>query len=161
MLIIFEGITACLLVLLSCVVGIANGPVNMVFLYEKEVQDRAVEKGLITHEKIRRNRSIFFLCGILPYFAFVIISAYVINKARGFFDPFADMTAILLIEGVFDRLFIDWWWVDHTRAWIIPGTEDLRPYIDKKAMTRKCLSTVISFPPIAATISLIMGVFVK
>lgn len=35
--------------------------------------------------------------------------------------------AILLIMGVFDRLYIDWHWVGRTQAWIIPGTEDLRP----------------------------------
>ena len=31
-----------------CVVGIANGPVGMVFFYEKEVQDKVVELGLTT-----------------------------------------------------------------------------------------------------------------
>ena len=35
--------------------------------------------------------------------------------------------AILLIVGVFDRLYIDWYWVGRTKAWIIPGTEDLMP----------------------------------
>ena len=30
--------------------------------------------------------------------------------------------AILLIVGVFDRLYIDWYWVGRTKAWIIPGT---------------------------------------
>ena len=31
-----------------------------------------------------------------------------------------------------DRLLIDEYWVGHTHAWIIPGTEDLRPYITAK-----------------------------
>ena len=35
--------------------------------------------------------------------------------------------AILLIVGVFDRLYIDWYWVGRTKVWIIPGTEDLMP----------------------------------
>ena len=35
--------------------------------------------------------------------------------------------AILLIVGVFDRLYIDWYWVGRTKAWIIHGTEDLMP----------------------------------
>ena len=37
--------------------------------------------------------------------------------------------AILLIMGLFDRLYIDWHWVGRTKAWIIPGTEDLMPCI--------------------------------
>ena len=68
MLIIFEGLVCCLVVLLSCVIGIANGPVNMVFFYDKQVQDRVVENGLISKEKIRQNYNRFKLFGILPYF---------------------------------------------------------------------------------------------
>lgn len=37
--------------------------------------------------------------------------------------------AILLIMDVFDCLYIDWYWVGRTKAWIIPGTEDLMPCI--------------------------------
>ena len=150
MLIIFEGLVCCLVVLLSCVIGIANGPVNMVFFYDKQVQDRAVENGLISEEKIRQDYNRFKLFGILPYFVFVVASVYGLNKARGFLDPFLQMSAVLLIEGIFDRIFIDWWWVNHTKAWNIPGTEDLKPYIDKKTMTGKWLGTLIGFPLISA-----------
>ena len=41
--------------------------------------------------------------------------------------------AILLIVGVFDRLYIDWYWVGRTKAWIIPGTEDLMPCMPQSA----------------------------
>lgn len=33
------------------------------------------------------------------------------------------MTIILLIMGLFDRIFIDWYWVGKTKTWIIPGTD--------------------------------------
>ena len=161
MLIIFEGLVCCLAVLLSCVIGIANGPVNMVFFYDDKVQERVVEKGLVTREKIRQNYNRFKLFGILPYFVFVVASVYSLNKARGFLDPFLHMLAVLLIEGVFDRLFIDWWWVNHTKAWDIPDTEDLKPYIDSKTMTRKWIGTLVGFPLIAAIISGIMMFLVK
>ena len=161
MLIIFEGLVCCLVVLLSCVIGIANGPVNMVFFYDKQVQDRAVENGLISEEKIRQNYNRFKLFGILPYFVFVVTSVYGLNKARGFLDPFLQMSAVLLIEGIFDRIFIDWWWVNHTKAWNIPGTEDLKPYIDKKTMTGKWLGTLIGFPLISALIAGIIKLIIK
>ena len=161
MLIIFEGLVCCLLVLLSCVIGIANGPVNMVFFYDKAVQDRVVENGLTSKEKIKRNYSRFGLYGILPYFVFVVASVYGINKARGFLDPFLQMSAILLIESFFDRLFIDWWWVNHTAVWNIPGTEDLKPYIDSKTMTRKWIGTIVGFPLISAQIAVLVGLIVK
>ena len=34
--------------------------------------------------------------------------------------------------GLFDRFFIDMYWVEHTKAWDIPKTEELKPYIPKK-----------------------------
>ena len=53
MLLISEGIMMCF-ILLVCVIGIANGPVAMVTLYEKDVQQRIVELGLTTKEKIKK-----------------------------------------------------------------------------------------------------------
>ena len=116
--ILIEGLVACLLLLITCVVGIANGPVSLVSLYEKEVQDRVVEKGLITREKIKRNANYFKLFGILPFFMFVLVAVYCLNGARGFQDAFCQICVILLMEGLFDRLFIDWYWVGKTKAWI-------------------------------------------
>lgn len=46
--VVLEGIVMCFVLLIICVVGIANGPVGMVFFYEKEVQDKVVELGLTT-----------------------------------------------------------------------------------------------------------------
>ena len=161
MLIIFEGITAAAIVLLSCVTGIANGAHNMVFFYEEDVQKRVEELGLISKEKIRINQKKFLFYGILPYFILVIIFVYVINRVRGFMDPFIQISAILLIEGVFDRLFIDWYWVNHTKAWEIPGTEDLKPYINRKAWIKKWIGTLVGFPLVAAVISSIMSLIIK
>lgn len=36
---VLEGIVMCFVLLIICVVGITDGPVGMVFFYEKEVQD--------------------------------------------------------------------------------------------------------------------------
>ena len=52
MILLLEGIVMCFLLLIVCVIGIANGPVNLVVLYEDDVQERVVELGLITKEQI-------------------------------------------------------------------------------------------------------------
>ena len=161
MLIIFEGIVAAFVVLVSLVAGIANGAHNMAFFYEEDVQNRVEELGLITKKQIKENAKRFFIYGILPYFVLVIVTTYIINNARGFWEPFKQMSAILMIEGVFDRLFIDWYWVNHTKAWDIPGTEDLKPDINKNAWITKWTGTIIGFPLIAAVISLIMSLIIK
>ena len=36
-----------------------------------------------------------------------------------------------------DRFWVDGYWVGHTNAWEIPGTEDLKPYITAKDKRQK------------------------
>ena len=161
MILIFEGLVLSFLLLISCVVGKANGAVNMVFLYEKEVQDRVVELGLIDKNKIQKNKNNFMLFGMIPFFILLIIFVYVINKTRGFKEGFIQLLIILIIEGLFDRLFIDWYWVTKTKDWIIEGTEDLMPYIYGKTLIQKWLSVIIGYPILAAIISGAMSLILK
>ena len=67
------------------------------------------------------------------------------------------MTVIYLISGLFDRLFIDWYWVGKTKAWIIPGTENMRPYIYGKTLIRNWVSTLIDFPILAVIIACVVS----
>ena len=159
--VIIEGLVVCFIVLMACVVGISNGAVNLVFLYEKEVQDKVVEIELITREKIKRNKMLFMLFGMLPCWIFMICSVYWINGARGFWEGFWQIYVIMMIEGLFDRLFIDFFWVGKTKAWIIPGTESLMPYIYGKTLASKWIGTIIGSPICAAALSGIMMIFIR
>jgi hypothetical protein len=138
------------------VVGIANGPVGLVVFYEQEVKDRVVELGLTTKEKIQKTSIITVIALFVPMLVLVPLMVYGINGAKGFWDGYWQMLAILMISGLFDRIFIDWWWVGHTKAWIIPGTEDLMPYIYGKTLVRKWLGTVVGFPILAAILAGVM-----
>jgi hypothetical protein len=161
MILIAEGIVMCFVLLIVCVVGISNGPVDMVLLYEDDVQRRAVELGLTTPQTIRKN---FILCSLalfVPMFVLPPLMVYGINGATGFWDGFWQMTVILWIQGLFDRFFIDWYWVGHTKAWEIPGTEDLKPYIPTKVLIRKWIGTILLNPLIAAIAAGIMVLFGK
>ncbi len=153
MLILLEGLVMCLFLLPFCVIGIANGPVGLVVLYEQDVQDRVVELGLTTKAKIKRSLLVSFAVLYLPYIFVVPASVYGLNGAVGFWDGFCQMTAIFLIQNVFDRLFVDWYWVGHTKAWEIPGTEDLKPYIPGKVMLGKWAATIVVNPLIAAMLA--------
>lgn len=157
MLILMEGIIMCFLLLLTCVVGIANGPVGLVVLYEQDVQDRVVELGYTTKEKLQKSFIITCAAMFGPILILVPAMVYGINGAAGFWSGFWQMTAILWIMGLFDRLFIDWYWVGHTKAWLIPGTEDLQPYIPANVLVRKWVGTVLGFPLIAAMLAGLMA----
>ena len=52
MLIIIEGLALSFLLLLICVIGIADGPEGSVYFYEQDVQERVVELGLITKRHV-------------------------------------------------------------------------------------------------------------
>ena len=153
MTVILEAVVMCFVLLIICVVGMANGPEGMVFFYEKEVQERVVQLGLTTEEKIRKRKTITFFALMIPQFLLVPYMVYGINGAKDAGTAAFQMIVIYLISGLFDRIFIDWYWVGKTKAWIIPGTEDLMPYIYGKTLIGKWLSTVIGFPVLAVLIA--------
>ena len=67
MIVLLEGIVMCFVLLLVCVVGIAkDGPVGLVIFYEREVQERVVELGLTTWERIRRANVLSGLALFVP-----------------------------------------------------------------------------------------------
>ncbi len=158
-LVLVEGLAMCFLLLLVCVIGIANGPVGLVVLYEQDVQDRAVELGLTSRKRIKGSFIAASVAMFLPVFTLVPFMVYGINGASGFVEGFWQMTAILLIQGLFDRFFIDWYWVEKTKAWTIPGTEDLMPYIPSRVKVGKWLGTLIMFPLIAALMAWVVSLF--
>ena len=160
MLIALEGIAVCFWMLLICIAGIANGPVGLVVFYEQDVKDRVVELGLITKKEIKKN---LILSGapLWIYMIFLMpMAVYLINGADSFMKGFIQLTIIFWIGGAFDRIFIDWYWVGHTKAWLIPGTEDLMPYIPKSALIKKWVGTIIGYPIFAALLSWIYSMII-
>ncbi len=150
---VMEGLLLGALLVIFCAVGIRNGAVNMVFLYHKDVQERCIQNGLITSEQIRINRRLFKSLGIPVYLAFILVSVYIVNGARGFRSGFWQSFAILSIVNLIDRFFIDEYWVGHTKAWVIPGTEDMRPYINRRDKLEKWLLGTVGFAVLSAILA--------
>lgn len=159
--IITEGVMLGALLVLFCAAGIRKGAVNMVFLYHPDVQDRCIENGLITREQIEQNRKLFKGLGISVYLIFLLASTYIVNGARGFSAGFVQMFAILSIVNLIDRFCIDAYWVNRTKAWDIPDTEDLKPYINTKDKACKWLLGTAGFAAISAFLSAAMTLLVK
>lgn len=159
--VILEGLGLGVLLVLVCAVGIRGGAVGMVHLYSPEVQERCVRLGLTTREKIRRNRVRFKLLCIPGYLAYVLAFVYAVNGARGFAAGFWQLMLILSVMNLIDRFLIDGYWVGHTRAWTIPGTEDLKPYITAKDKAKKWLFGTAGMAVIAAALSGIMALLLR
>ena len=158
---ILEGLGLGLLLFLVCAIGIWNGAIGMVHLYDKTVQARVIDLGMTT-EGVIRKRSIIFKGLCVPgYIIYVLVCVYVINGARGFLPGFWQALVVLWIMNLIDRFLIDDYWVGHTDAWIIPGTEDLRPYITAKDKRRKWIMGTAGMAVIAAVISGIMTLILR
>ena len=158
---ILEGIGLGALLMLVCAFAIRKGAVGAVHLYSPAVQDRCVELGLTTHAKIRRNSLLFKVFCLPIYIAYVLVCVYAINGAVGFLAGFWQILVILLMMNLVDRFLIDDFWVGHTKAWVIPGTEDLQPYIVAKDKFKKWLLGTVGMAALAAALSAVMLLFVR
>lgn len=68
---------------------------------------------------------------------------------------------ILSVMNLIDRFLIDEYWVGHTKAWIIPRTEDLRPYITASDKKKKWIMGTVGMAVIAAGLSGIMCMILR
>ena len=159
--VIAEGLVLGGLLVLYCLVGIRKGAVGMVFLYHRDVQDKCVELGLTTRETIRKRAAVFKTVGILSYVAYILLCVYWLNGARGFLSAFPQLFGVLLVCTLIDRIFVDELWVGHTKMWIIPGTEDLRPYIDRRDKVKKWIFGTVGSALLAAVLAGIMTLILK
>lgn len=158
--VLIEGLVLGALLVLICAVGIRKGAVGMVHLYEPEVQARCVELGLTTFEKIKHNSIVFKAVCLPGYIAYVLVCVYAVNGARDFVTGFWQLLVMLSVMNLIDRFLVDGYWVGHTEAWVIPGTEDLRPYINSAAKRKKWLFGTLGMAVIAAVLAGIMTLFV-
>ena len=159
--VILEGIGLGVLLILVCAIGIRKGAVGMVHLYNTEVQNRCVTLGLTTRKKIKRNTLVFKAVCVPGYIAYVLVCVYAVNGAQGFLAVFWQMLVILSVMNLMDRFLVDDFWVGHTKAWTIPGTEDLKPYITAKDKGRKWLFGTVGMAVISAALAAIMMLFMK
>ncbi len=157
---IIEGLGLGVLLIMVCAVGIRKGAVGMVHLYSREVQDRCVKLGLTTHEMIRRNALLFKAICIPGYITYVLVCVYAVNGASGSLAGFWQLLIILSVMNLIDRFLVDDFWVGHTKAWTVQGTEDLKPYITAKDKCRKWLFGTVGMVVISALLSAIMMIFI-
>ena len=113
------------------------GPVGGAFYYEQDIQDRLVELGLITHERIARRRMVAVASGLVAMLAVLFTCVCVVNGARRYVEITWQTYVLYALMETFDCVAIDTWWVALSGWWDIPGTEGLRAsYKDWRARMR-------------------------
>ena len=99
--------------------------------------------------------------GIAAYVVCILACVYWVNGARSFWNGFWQMFVILSIVNLIDRIGIDWYWVEKTDTWTIPGTEDLKPYINRNDKIFKWLFGTVGFALMAAIMAGIMAALLR
>lgn len=158
LMLLMEGIVLCFILLMFCVIGISKWLLkNLLYFTKMNVQEKAIKLGYTTQKEIKKQTIISIIVLYLPCFIIVPLMVCYINGAKEFGDIFIQSLFIMYIMGLFDRFFVDWYWVEHTKAWDIPNTEELKPYIPTKMKIVKWLGTIVGFAIIALIIALIMS----
>ena len=103
MTLLLEGLVMAFWLLLICVVGIANGPVGLVVFYEQDVQDRVVELGSTTKEKIQKTATITRALLLIPMLT--VVPAIEIAKAQG---KYTERKPIEIDWTRFGQLYGEW-----------------------------------------------------
>ena len=86
---------------------------------------------------------------------------YARNGARSFSAGFWQLLGILSVMNLMDRFLVDDFWVGHTKAWTIPGTEDLKPYITTKDKVKKWLFGTVGMAVLSAALAAMMMIFIR
>ena len=117
--------------------------------------------GTYNTRKNQAKRLLFKAICVPGYIAYVLVCVYAVNGARGFLAGFWQLLVILSVMNLIDRFWVDGYWVGHTNAWEIPGTEDLKPYITAKDKGKKWLFGTVGMAVISAALAAIMMLFMK
>ena len=125
--------------------------------FMKKCSRKSNRTRIYTKAQIKKQTIISIIVLYLPCFILVPFMVCYINGAKEFNEIFIQSLLIMYIMGLFDRFFIDMYLVEHTKAWDIPKTEELKPYIPKKVKIGKWLGTIVGFAIISLIIALIMS----
>lgn len=95
-------------------IAVIGGAVNGLYFYPKEVQDRAIELGLIDRNTMNRKRK----CFMIPFFIVMLAALVLIiglwNEASSFGEAYWQALLFLEVMNIYDGVVIDKLWVGHS-----------------------------------------------
>lgn len=158
--ILFQLILFCLLFIGMVKLGIRDGAINEIYFYPKPVQERAIAIGLTDWTTIRRKKRRFMIPFLLILLVALLLIIGLWNGVSDFKTAYWQALLFLEVMNWFDGIVIDRLWVEHSKIWIIPGTEDL-PFVQTwpQVLKKRGLLTVIWIVGAALVAGLVMAIF--
>ena len=105
--IVLQLLLYCLLFTAMVKIAVIGGAVNGLYFYPKEVQDRAIELGLIDRNTMNRKRK----CFMIPFFIVMLAALVLIiglwNEASSFGEAYWQALLFLEVMNVYDAVRAD------------------------------------------------------
>lgn len=102
-----------------------KGPVGGIQFYPKQVQERVIELGMTTKEKIKKQAVISMVLLLIIDLVIPFIMIVCVNKADTYWKIVWQYYVLFMGQELYDWFAVDVWWVAISDWWLIPGTEDL------------------------------------
>ena len=162
--IVFQIALYCLIFTGMVRYAVRGGAIDGIYFYPKAVQERAIEIGLTTREKIRKKRNTFMTEFYIVMLVALVFIIGVWNRATDFKAAYLQALLFLEVMNIFDGVVIDKLWVGYSKFWLIPGFEDI-PYVQtwRQVLKKRALLALIwiAGAAIVAGIVVILRVLIK
>ena len=105
-----------------------NSPLDCLYFYPKEVQNRVYELKLADREEVSRKRKIFLIVftGIMAVLLIIIIRY--VNGVHDFESAYLQSLLFLEVMNWYDGIMIDRIWVGNDPFWLIEEVREI-PYV--------------------------------
>lgn len=142
--ILLQLVLYCLLFTGIVKLAVLENPVNGLFFYPKQVQEKAIELSLGTRKTIdsrfKRFMSMFYI--VMAVALVLLIGLW--NHITNFKEAYLQAVLFLEVMNWYDGLIIGKLWVGHSNFWLIQGLEDI-PYVQTwpQMLKKRLLPTLI------------------
>ena len=126
--IVLQLVIYCLIFTLMVRYAVRGGAVDGLYFYPKTVQERAIEIGLTTQEKIKKKRKIFMTEFYIVMLVALVLIIGLWNHVTDFKTAYLQALLFLEVMNIYDGIVIDKIWVGYSKFWLLPGCEDI-PYV--------------------------------
>lgn len=114
----------------------ARRSIDGLYFYPKEVQERAIARGLTSRETIDRKRKVSMTEFYIVMLVTLLLIIGVWNGVSDFGTAYWQGLRFLEVMNIYDGIVIDKLWVGYSKFWVIPGLEDI-PYVQTWAQMLK------------------------
>ena len=121
-----------------------SSPLDCLYFYPKEYQEKAYERHLADRETVQRNRERFLwiFTSVMCIVLILIIGA--VNRVRDYRTAYLQSLLFLEVMNWYDGIVIDRLWVGHDRFWFIEDLKDV-PYVQtwSQVLKKRLLLTAV------------------